>query len=296
MAPRSTLYWVSGFEVTSGDISSYYTELLAACSRESGAMGFSISAHWIPVSKSSIQPRPWESADHAVGFLFSAIDESHQAMTWALTNNVPFVNFVGAIQSAPWTVTPDWEECGKLAGQWLADQGIKDCLVVSNLPNATFHVPEGSGMEVQELVIKPGDGRKSTVEREAYRIGRHLIREGKIPQGIYITDDIIARGFTRALLHDTVLAQSVKIVVRGFREQVIPLGLDAAFVTWRVADQARMGLELLLSRIQHRETAINATVHCELIEPEFWSDGLALQDHELPMLGQSRTLAGLAAH
>lgn len=248
--------WVCGLDIFSGDISSYYTDLLRFTSQSLSAQDISIEPAWLT------QHRPEESHRYTnksssrgyVGYLFSAA-RKHPLLDYVAANGLPHVNVSFVPLTPSHSVTHNVAGADRLALCHLASQGHKQISLlgfpVKDEPWLS-DLQRELGIELQISVEYTPDGssqRTLDVETTAYNDVSALLASGRLCDAVYISDEIGARGATRAILAHRDREHWPQIVVRSAKQNVIPLGLPVTYVVFDVKEQAREAVNVLMDQI-----------------------------------------------
>lgn len=153
-----------------------------------------------------------------------------------------------------WCVYSDYRQAYRLGLAELAEGGAGRVTVVTLTDTAsTLSVrqgdvaaaaPPGSGLEPEVLGIESDQH----LEAEGYRLIMELASQGRLAKRLFVTNDLIAKGASRAVLAlrcDGKPAPSRLVVVAGI-QQVVPLGIPVTYVGQDIRDEARQAVNILM--------------------------------------------------
>ena len=87
-------------------------------------------------------------------------------------------------------------------------------------------------------------------------MGRNLLADGRLGDGLLILDDIVARGVTRAILEESYHTRcDLETVVICGRQEVVPLGLPVTYVAYDTVALVRAAVRILFDQIDGRPGA-----------------------------------------
>lgn len=255
--PVRKVLWVCSLDVFSCDISSFYTDQLRVSTDTVKALGMEIEAVWLPREHRD-ESQKYISASMAGdyhGFIFCSVRNGHPLLGHASAVGLPFVRTGFSSTPGMACVTYDLQSADRLALRHLAERGHQsisflgfDCRVSPWL----LHIGEDFGLKLRfhgSGTESDGEGRQSAVESRAFTETEDLLRTGELADAIYISDEIIARGATRAmLLHDGSQKQR-DVVMRCAEQDIIPLGIPVTSVVFDLVDLSQQAVRLLMDQI-----------------------------------------------
>lgn len=252
--------WVCGIDLYHGDISPYYAHEMRFIRAACAARGWTFDPVWLS------NYRPEESDAYCTpavmgkyaGFIFTGCSKEHRLRDYVMRHAA-----VPAVWLAYWP-NGARQVCDDFPGAMELGLG---------------HV-KASGHEALTLVApvyKPGEARvvdriaarlglrlrlaafppvlwASAFQSEGYQLACGLLAEKTLADAIYITDDIVAQGFTRALLAQCPPRRLAKleIVVRSALQGLLPLGLPVSYVVHDIEQTAARAVALLADQIDGR--------------------------------------------
>jgi DNA-binding LacI/PurR family transcriptional regulator len=79
---------------------------------------------------------------------------------------------------------------------------------------------------------------------------RELLRREILPAAIYIADDIVARGVTRAILEAHPEPEALDIIIQSTDVEKVPHGLPVTYLAYEIGEQAEAALRLLNAQFE----------------------------------------------
>ena len=257
-ASLAKVLWVCGADFLGGDITPYLIDHLAASRRECERRGQSLEPVWLGDQNTDrVQSfcSPQTARDYR-GLMFVRCRDEHPLFVYACENNIPHVYATGHLKwlGKPRTAGSDLRQAIELGLKVLANRGHSriTLLAVAAAREMFEQVLPASGLAV-ELFELPQHARVSQVESQSYEFMRRLVAEGRVHRGVFMMDDIVARGATRAMLDTAVTASGqVDVVVRCGKQEMIPFGLPVTYVVDDTEEQARQAVRILADQAEGR--------------------------------------------
>lgn len=247
--------WVCGVDIFHGEISPAYSRTLQYSKALCAQHGLSLDAAWI----SNIRPedavpycRPGV-LDHHAGFLFCGCGRNHPLLRYVSRSDVPFVAMTHYGSRSAYRVVMDLPHMLETGLAYLKSKGHhRVTLMTGNSPwqqSIAQEVAAAVGVEVQ-LWLNPEYRWTVECQREGYRRLREEIASNGLPSALFITDDIVARGATRAILEACSREEIARmdLVVASARQCMAPLGLSAAYLMLDIEEVVRRAVDLLLKQ------------------------------------------------
>ena len=257
-APINQVLWVCGADYCAGDVTPYLTDHLEACRDECANRGLAIEPTWL----SSRHPDAVralctpETARLYRGLVFLRCEDRHPLFLYARQNHVPHVYVTASRnwEGRPGTVSGHLNQAVQLGLEHLEARGHQEVtlLCVAGYRQDVEDAVAARGVAV-ELFELPERSRMSQIESESYRFVRHLIAEDRVRRAVFMMDDIVARGATRAMLEAGAAGNGeTDVVVRCGRQEMIPFGLPVTYVVNDTGEEARQAVRILVDQIEQR--------------------------------------------
>lgn len=249
---QSRVLWVSGSPLFALGVSQYQAMLIERVSLIAAELGMQIE----PVSVSQFDAtasRHWVQHPDKLrqygGFIFCNCGLDHLLAHHVFNQRLPAVNIAQRGQVGPWQVTTDLAQSDELAMDAMEAGECKHVAVIGidNQPLVSASVAKQRGLKPIIVRIAPRHPVEGvSAEQVGYELGCALLRDHPGIDGWYLTDDIIARGATRAILaHTSANANRPRVVVRTSRQQIIPLGMPVHYVVFDMEEQANQLVNIL---------------------------------------------------
>jgi DNA-binding LacI/PurR family transcriptional regulator len=226
--------------------------LVQALLREHGLM---LETVCIP-QRDSAAAAPWinqpDKLRPFVGFICCNIGLDHVIHAHLLQQRLPVVNIAQRGQAAPQSVWTDLAQADELALDIFQKQGCSHVAVlgIDNQPLVSAQAVRRRGLQAAIMRTAPDPEDLISIEEAGYKLGCTLLRDPRPITGWYLTDDVMARGATRAILALTPdTARRPCVVVRTSRQQMMSLGLPVHYVVFDMEQQARDLVAILLNQI-----------------------------------------------
>lgn len=268
---RARVLWVSGTQLFSVSVGQYQMSLIEHVRTLAEQAGLQIE----PVTVSQFdakQSQRWMSSSDKlrpfVGFVFCNCGLEHLLARHVASLGLPRVTIGQRGQVQPWHVSTDLAQADELAMDAMEAAGCKRVAVVGidNQPLVTAEAVRARGLKPLIARLPPYHPYQGpTAEQIGYELGCSLLAANQKAQagdagsrasrhrhvdGWYLTDDVIARGATRAILaHEPDPALRPVVVVRTMRQQMTSLGMPVQYITTDLHLQAQQTLELLQRQI-----------------------------------------------
>jgi len=252
-AARPKVLWVCAADLFGGDISPYYLLLLERCQAECAAVGFTLVPLWLGASDSS-QAEAYCTDDHIreyAGFMFIT-SRTHPLLQYIQERHLNHVHLTCEQEVRPRTVNSDYAGAIQIGVEELVKRGHTDISVfefgdLGGIPAASLRdCPIAT-----DCIQIPTYRRMSECERAGYIATRQLLEAGRLRHGIFVLDDIVAKGVTRALLaHCSAPADTYDIIILTVTQLVIPAGLPVTYLTYDVNKMVEAMARILVDQIR----------------------------------------------
>lgn len=246
------LLWVSGVDLIHGEASPHYGRMLRAAEASCAARDRRLVPVWLPPS-APYQPVLDANGGPAAieGYLFSGCREDHRLFQGIRGSGIPYVNLSVSHSGTSHLCIPDISQAHELAFSHFQSRGHREVRV--------FHLGERMRPEIGgpnlDLRFSPIDWVRASPthsETKGYLAARKLIDERRMERALYVADDIVARGVTRAVLERAERPLDFDIVVMGTTCPKVPLGMPVTYVVYDIEEQVETALSIL--ERQERET------------------------------------------
>lgn len=265
---KTKILWVCGKDITSGEISPYYSSELHIFSKQCAQQGWHVEPIWLgnniePVSNAYL-------ADYD-GFLFLSTDLSHPLLKAVSEKNLPYAHIVPIPEKSRF-ICPDIKQGARLGIDYLqkANPASKQIILI--------------GHQVYEKtvrsVIRPNDRVKpffhtpSSVMSEAIResagIMRDIIANEAEWSSIFVMDDVMALGVSEAVLKsDSVKSRDVHLLVSSGGSLHVPFVNPVTYLWYDIAAEAASAINILLGQIKGIDYSPNGVFNkFTLVKPE----------------------------
>jgi DNA-binding transcriptional regulator YhcF (GntR family) len=267
---RPQVMVIFGQRIAEGS-SSYYSTLFDEISGGLSARGMGVEAIWGSATALS-QLSEGNSMDNYAGFVFIATGHT-TIFSQVQSRQLPYVMLSATFQQ-PWTVYSNYPGAYRLGLQYLT-RDLPEEITVFTLTEAV-NTLEIRRRDLQNALPPNCETRLHVenieqgqpLETRGYQRTLALAADDKLSKHIFVTDDQIARGVSRALL--TLGRQNrpdkPTLAVIASRQQIIPLGLPVTYLSKDAADEARQATRILCDAIDRKPGATTmATIDYQLI-------------------------------
>jgi len=244
--------WISGENLFSGNVSSYHLDLYRHAAKE-------CEKHRVMIEPVWLEPyRPFDAVlasnggeQGILGYLFCACMQAHRLLEHVVARGHPFVNISSTHHGKPRCVHPDFAQADRLALEYLRSQGVSQ-IETLGIRDDFSHIKDIPIHAAHALPELQGQTNLYRYEEYGYRWASERMREAASLRktGIYVSDDMMARGVTRYLIenhHEH--RHECKVVIRSSSEAVIPQGMPVTYVVFDLAEMAQRAVGMLLGQI-----------------------------------------------
>lgn len=252
--------WVCGVDIFKGDVSPYFTDMLRFAQEECTQKGLTLEPVWLSTAcpEDSDKYCNLESCRRYAGYIFIACNTNHRLLKYVQKNKYPHVH-VTHEEPRPYRVTQDFCQSAQLGVDYLASRDHKRILVIcspSFIPILKA-VSVSAHVEVQ-FVEFPWQESTARIENHGYYIMHQLLAGNDVPTGLFIMDDIVARGVTRAILQDRSCdLDEFDIIVRSGQQEMVSYGIPTAWIVNDTGEQAREAVRILHDQVHSLGTHPN---------------------------------------
>jgi|GEM_PF-1452332 len=263
--------WISGQNLFSGNVSGYHLDLYRYAAQECEKHRVMLEPVWLDAYRPfdfALSSNGGESA--ILGYLFSACIREHRLLRHVMAGDHPFVNISSTHHGKPRCVHPDFAQANRLAIGHLRSQGVSqiEVLAIQDDPIDAGVLPVRVTNVLTDLPRQSGIHR---YEERGYLWARELMTGGTSLRetGLYVSDDVLARGVTRYLLeHHHESRHECHVAIRSSSEAIISLGMPVTYVVFDLEEMARRAVGMLLAQICGWETPLEYYAPYRLIVPE----------------------------
>lgn len=259
VASLKKILWVTGLELANARVSQYWFD----CTRYADALltadGYVVEHTWIPATspEESIPYMKDELLSAYLGIVFNGCWPTHPLLRKAI--ELKFPHAIMTTTNNPANVRINWQQGVGLGISLLAKHGHKRIAFFGSIDKASdlpSPLPKRLDFEFFELpvLIKLPD-----YEHESYRATARLIAGNKLPKGILIRDEVVAKGVTRAILEasDKVPA-GLEVVVMCGRQEIAPYGMPVTYVTHDTEAGVREAVRIIDGQIKGNVPDVSA--------------------------------------
>jgi len=238
------ILWVNSLELHSGLDSPRTYDLFRLVEKRCHERGFRL----VPVTlQSSDFYEPVLTANGGdgvvAGYIFSSCSENHRLLRRAREWNIPHVDRTANRTSPSHCTHPDQAQAIQIGREWLIERGHSEISFI--LYGDAYEPPLITRAKLEYHRVPWGRFSAAEVEAKGYYLGRDLILNGRLFQTVYIADDILAKGVTRAILAHHPQPRSLEIVIQGTTHNAAPFGLPTHLMSYNLEDHADAIMEIL---------------------------------------------------
>lgn len=256
--------WVSSVNIFKKEVSAYYTDLLGKVSEILQAEGIRVLPVWIANDRPEDVQRYLKSNSLKTyaGYVFCACKTNHALFEHVSGLNRPRVLISQTGENSRWALSCDHDQGDNLALGMLAKQGCKHVATVTFGHGQAANlqaIAKQHRFKLTHTICPPDQHRLADVERLGMELTLDLLDGNAAPSsseppidGWYFTDDILARGATRAMLMRGLATNPPAVVVRCGNEQTFSYGLPVRYVVFDIQEQAQMIVQILQDQLEHR--------------------------------------------
>jgi DNA-binding LacI/PurR family transcriptional regulator len=184
------------------------------------------------------------------GFIFLACKVSHPLLTYVQSQKHHYVHITHELATS-FRVGVDYEHGLKLALDQLVSHGHERLMVfyLSDIREVMEKVTASYSIPIELIECRVSESL-TEYEIQGYQRMRELAIQDRLAKGILITDDILARGATRALLEKKpTTCRDLDILIMVGRQEIIPLGVQVSYAIFDIEEQARQTVKILNDQI-----------------------------------------------
>jgi DNA-binding LacI/PurR family transcriptional regulator len=256
------ILWVIGLELADAQSSQYWFDCVEYAKTHLTALGFVVENVWIS-SKNPEQSLPYMSDERLaeyLGFGFAGCLPSHPLRMKVVDKALPHV--ITTTIDTPANVKIDWRQGIGLGLSYLSSRGHNQISYFGRI-NKTSDIPDSMQKEIEIEIVDnflPLQ-RQTEIDTEAYRATSRMISENKLPNGIVIRDEVVARGVTRAILEaKDKVPHGIEVVVICGKQEIIPYGMPVTYVTFDTEEGIKEAVRILDDKIKGVETGPSSAI------------------------------------
>ncbi len=277
-----TVLWVCGIDLYHGEISSYYTHHLRLAKEIFARYGLELEPAWLSnfrAEDAEAYCRP-ESASRYTGYFFLGCREDHHLLRFVAQQNLPYACV--AYEGGPARrVYISSEQIAELTLGHLHEKGIRQASIMcEDWPFKVFREQAlPLGMTLEQLPFELENRWMSGYHRAGYISMSKRLGEGPLPPAIFIQDDMLAMGATRALLEHCTPEKrcNLELLIASSLQAMVPMGLPVTYLVTDIADMVEMAVGMLLQQLKGtRNFAEFCVVPCQLVKSEGIGEAMAV--------------------
>jgi DNA-binding LacI/PurR family transcriptional regulator len=256
-ATRRKILWVCGVGVEDGEVSPFYQLVLRRCSQFCTSNGYTLQPVWAG-SNDKISSRSYcnrKKIDEYAGYVFVGCRNEHPILQFACENNLKHVVFSHDKERVHrGVVTSDYSSAVRLGLDHIQQMGINEITIVElqDSDSLSRKVAQAYSLNI-DLVGLPHQSRLLEYEQIGYLLAKQLIEENRLGQGVFILDDIVAKGMTRAMLQASEAGRMQReIVILSALQAIAPTGLPVTYIVNDVSEMATQAMDILVDEIEGR--------------------------------------------
>ena len=256
-ATRRKILWVCGVGVEDGEVSPFYQLVLRRCTGFCAENGYTLQPVWAG-SHDKISARRYcnrKKIDEYAGYVFIGCRNEHSILQFARENNLKHVVFSHDMQHVRrGVVTSDYAGAVRLGLDHLQQKGIDNITIVElqDSDSLSRKVAQAYSLSI-DLVGLPHQSRLLEFEQIGYLLAKQLIEENRLGRGVFILDDIVAKGMTRAMLQIPQSSECQReIVILSALQAIAPTGLPVTHIVNDVSEMATQAMDILVDEIEGR--------------------------------------------
>jgi len=200
------------------------------------------------------------------GFFFTNSPSQHRLLTHVRKTGMPYVNLTMGRPEKTRAAFPNRDLAIGLAVDWLRRRHHRNIRVF--LVGKSYRPSEIEGVNIELSEFPWINIRRSYTESLAYDLTRGLIERGELRKAVYIADDIVAKGVTRAILAHHPDPSGLDIIVQGTEEEFTPLGLPVKYMVYQPQEYARIAMDMLIAQLNGARNPTNQFCGFSLVSPE----------------------------
>lgn len=200
------------------------------------------------------------------GFFFTNSPSSHRLLTHVRETGIPYVNLTMGRPEPTHSAFPNRNLAIGLAMDWFRRRNHRSVRVF--MVGKSYRPERIEGIDIEMSEFPWINIRRSYTESLAFEVTRDLIDRGELRKAIYIADDIVAKGVTRAILAHHPDPSGLELIVQGTEEEFIPLGLPVQYMVYDPEEYARIAMDLLLTQLRGEKHPANRYCEFALVSPE----------------------------
>jgi DNA-binding transcriptional regulator YhcF (GntR family)/DNA-binding LacI/PurR family transcriptional regulator len=249
----------------------YYSVMLEEITRGLAAQEMGVESLWRDANSLS-RLTEHDGINCFAGFIFVGTGYS-EILSQVQRRQLPYV-ILSSTYRQHWTVYSDYPEAYRLGLQELSKDSCGE--ITAFILTEALNTLEVRGNELRkalpansEVKLKiEGIEQGSPLEAEGYRRTLALAAAGKLSNRIFVTNDLIARGVSRALLglgwHKGQDKPSLAVIAA--RQQIIPLGLPVTYLCKDAVTEAQQTTQIICAAINHDANVPDmATIHFRVV-------------------------------
>ena len=255
--PGHSILWITGVNLDTPDISRFHVDQFAIATRVLREYGLDARLCWMPTQSDLGTIADAYGVDDFDGMVFAECAPDHGVLEEVRATGRPFVDIGTRGERLPNAFAIDATSVDRMALNELIERGHRDVTIITlgwSGENRFRSISEELGLRVHLGEVSQHSIRQSAVESAAFQLTTSMHDAGKLMKGIYVTDDIIARGVTRAILAaDGSKARRRDFLAFVVKQEIIDLGMPVTYVTYDMETRVRAAVESLVDQLEGRQ-------------------------------------------
>ncbi len=265
------ILWVSGHGAHAGLDSPHTYEMFRLVEERCHHRGMQL----VPVAISASEYYEPALAAHGgdgviSGYVFSSCDNNHRLLRRAREEQIPHVDLTAYRTAPTHCCQVDKNNAIQKGREWFIARGRTEISVI--LYGMDYQPPLVSRAKIDYHSIPWARRFATEVEAKGYYYTRDLIREERLLQTVYISDNILAKGVTRAILAHHPDPRSLEIMVQGTTNHSLPYGLPVHLISYYLEDHANAAMEMFDEQFRGNPTPPTRFMEYELHPKETLSE------------------------
>lgn len=244
----SKILWVCGKDITSGEISPYYSSELHAFSKECAKHGLLVEPVWI---RNSIEPISNSYLTDYAGYLFLSTDISHPLLKAVSEKKLPYAHIVPLPEKSRF-ICPDTKQGVRLGIDYLKKENpaAKHIILIGH---KIFEKTVRSVLRSDDMV-KPfffiPSSVMSVAIRESTMIMQDIIANELDWSSLFVIDDVMALGVSEAVLKSrNAKSGDVHLLVSSGGSLNVPFINPVTYLHYDIGTEAAAAVNILLGQI-----------------------------------------------
>ncbi|MFG0249648.1 MAG: GntR family transcriptional regulator [Phycisphaeraceae bacterium JB051] len=256
-ATRRKVLWVCGVGVEDGEVSPFYQLVLRRCHQFCEDTACKLHPVWIGENDTAASRSfcNHKKIGEYAGYVFVGCRSDHPILKFVRENNLKHVLFSHDQQQIHrGVVSADYQSAVRLGLEHFQQQSIDQITIVElqDTDSLSRQVAQTYALDIN-LIGLPHQSRLLKYEQMGYLLGCQLLKQDRLSQGVFILDDIVAKGMTRAILQAQGKGQkNHEIIIISAKQAIAPAGLPVTYIVHDADEMAQQAMQILANEIQGR--------------------------------------------